>query len=150
MKIDFDSIPDVYDAAAIPEGVYPVQVMEIFARETQSGDPIWSMRLEVASGEFAGRHAGWDSLIFSERGLPRAKQVLAFLGLEVVGELDLTQEGLIGRKARAQFFVEEYESKGKLRREMRVPYDGWSSLGEEEEVDAAAPAREALRSDTPF
>ena len=130
MKLDFSTIEDAESYISIPEGVYLCRIAEVRENLTRDGNPRWSLRLEVAEGEYAGRTAAWDSLVFSERGLPRVKQVLALLGFDVSGTIELQPGDLVDLRARAQCQIEEYEDRltGKRQRRMRVPYSGYESV----------------------
>lgn len=129
MKLDFSTIEDAESYISIPEGTYLCRIAEVRESLTREGSPRWSMRLEVAEGEYSGRTAAWDSLVFSERGLPRVKHVLALLGFDVSGSVELIPDDLVDLRARAQLLIEEYEDRltGKRQRRLRVPYSGYES-----------------------
>jgi hypothetical protein len=129
MKLDFTAIEDAESYISIPEGTYLCRIAEVRESLTRDGNPRWSVRLEVAEGEYAGRTAAWDSLVFSERGLPRVKHVLALLGFDVTGSIELHPNDLLDLRARAQCLIEEFEDKltGKRQRRLRVPYSGYES-----------------------
>ena len=129
MKLDFSTIEDSESYISIPEGTYLCRIAEVRENVTREGSPRWSLRLEVADGEYAGRTAAWDSLVFSERGMPRVKHVLGLLGFDVSGTIELQSRDLIDLRARAQCLIEEYEDRltGKRQRRLRVPYSGYES-----------------------
>jgi hypothetical protein len=130
MKVDFSLIEDSESFVSIPEGTYLCRVAEVREGHTREQSPRWGLRLEVIEGEYAGRTAAWDALIFSERGLPRVKQVLACLGFDVTGALELLPKDLVGLCVRAQCQLEEYEDRltGKRQRRLRVPYTGYERV----------------------
>lgn len=130
MKLDFSTVEDAESFVSIPEGTYVCRIAEVREHLTREGAPRWGMRLEVVEGEYAGRTAAWDSLIFSERGLPRVKQVLQRFGFEVSGAIELEPQDLVDLRARAQCLLEEYEDKltGRRQARLRVPYLGYESL----------------------
>jgi len=130
MKLDFSNVEDAESYVSIPEGTYVCRIAEVREYSTREGSPRWSIRLEVAEGEYAGRTAAWDSLVFSERGLPRVKQVLQRFGFDVSGPVDLLPNDLVDLRARAQCLLEEYEDKltGRRQARLRVPYLGYESL----------------------
>lgn len=153
MRTNWDTVPDVEDRTSVPEGVYDVQIVEVQERETRDGSDRWALRLEVCAGEYTGRHAGWDGLVWSERGMPRVKQLLSVLGLPVEGEQELQPDDLTGLRGRVQLVPEEYENPlGVITRRMSVPYDGWAPADEatEGDVDGGRATREALGRDSPF
>ena len=130
MKLDFSSIDDSESFVSIPEGTYVCRVAEVRQGITREGSPRWGLRLEVAEGEYAGRTAAWDGLVFSERGLPRVKLVLERLGLDVSGTIDLHPNDLNGLRARVQLLTEEREDPltGKRQTRLRVPYTGYERV----------------------
>ena len=89
MKIDSSSIEDLESYVSVPDGTYACRIAEVREGTTRDGSARWAIRLEVAEGDHAGRTAAWDALIWSTRGLPRVKQVLASLGFDVSGTLEL-------------------------------------------------------------
>ena len=131
MKIDFSSIEDLESYVSVPDGTYACRIAEVREGVTRDGSARWAIRLEVAEGDHAGRTAAWDALIWSERGLPRVKQVLAALGFDVSGTLELHPRDLNGLRVRAQFVTEERENplSGKKVTRLRVPYSGYEGLG---------------------
>ena len=134
MQIDLSQIAEVHSYVSVPEGAYVCRIAEVHEGVTRDGSPRWAFRLEVADGEFAGRTAAWDALIWSERGLPRVKAVLGWLGYDVSGVIDIESSDLIGRRIEATLVEEAHEGPGGQRIErMRVPYTGY------EPAPAAAP-----------
>jgi hypothetical protein len=129
MKVDFSQIEDSESYVSIPEGTYLCRIAEVREHSTREGSPRWGIRLEVADGESAGRTAAWDALIFSERGLPRVKHVLACFGFDVSGPVELKPTDLVDLRARAQCMLEEYEDRlsGRRQRRLRVPYLGYEA-----------------------
>jgi hypothetical protein len=134
MRIDFSSVEDVESFAAVPEGVYVCRIAEVRDGVTRDGSPRWAVRLEVAEGDYAGRTAAWDGLVWSERGLPRVKSILAHLGFDVGGPLELDPTELVGRRIAAHFQTEEREDPltGRRMVRLRVPYMGYSPVTPEE------------------
>ncbi len=127
MRFDFRQVHDVESFVSIPEGRYLCRVAEVREGLARDGSVRWSMRLEVADGEFAGRTAGWDSLTWSERGIQRVKRVLSALGLDTSGVLELEPGDLVGREVEAMFQAEEREDPLTGRRvlRLRVPFSGY-------------------------
>ncbi len=152
MKVDFSHVEDVESFVSIPEGTYACRVTDIREGLTRDGHPRWSFRLVVDAGEFAGRTAAWDSVSWSERGMRRAKHVLEMLGFDVQGEIDLESEDLVGRRASALIRFEEREDPvlGTRQIRPRVPYMGYSSLGESGTEEEGANNAQASTSDDVF
>jgi hypothetical protein len=146
MHFDFRQVQDIDSFVSIPEGVYVCRVAEVREGLARDSSVRWSMRLEVAEGEYAGRTAGWDSLTWSERGIRRVKRVLEVLGLDVGGEVEVQPNDLIGLEARIVFQTEEREDpfSGRRTLRLRVPYAGYSSSRE-----LGASGRSAGRTNAP-
>ena len=128
MRFDFSQIQDVESFVSVPEGTYLCRVAEVRDGLTRDGNVRWSMRLEVAQGEYAGRTAGWDGLHWSERGIVRVKRVLEALGVDVRGEIELEPRDLLGAVARVEFRAEQWNDPTSGRQVMRlsVPYGGYA------------------------
>ena len=64
---------------------------------------------------------------WSERGLPRAKFLLGFLGFEIQGPLEIDARQLEGKQALVTVVIEEREDPvtGIRRLRNRVPYSGY-------------------------
>jgi len=131
VQYDFSRIDDIDSFISIPEGRYACRVAEVREGLSRDGSPRWSLRLEVALGEYAGRTAGWDSLTWSERGIRRVKHVLDAFGLDVRGRVEITPADLLGREVVATFQSEEREDAFTGRRvlSLRVPYAGYAPPG---------------------
>lgn len=130
MQIDFSAIQDVQNFVSVPPGTYLCRIAEVRLGATQDGSPRWSLRLEVADGDYAGKTAAWDGLHWTERGMPRVKKVLARLGFDVSGTLDLQPDDLVGRRVQAQLQPEETEDRltGDRVTRLRVPYMGYEAV----------------------
>ena len=130
MQIDLSQVENIEDLRAVPPGEYVCRVAE--ARESQSpaGHVRWGLRWEVVRGDWVGRTACWDSLHWSERGLPRVKFVLQMLGVDVTGQLDLKPEALNGKEAVVLVQPEEREDSvtGIRRMTNRVPFAGYAPV----------------------
>jgi len=135
MQIDFSTVEDVESFVSIPVGTYVCRVAEVREAQTREGSPRWGLRLEVAEGEYAGRTAAWDGLVWSERGLPRVKTILGRLGFDVSGHLEIESSELVGRQAIVQLELEEREDplSGRRVSRLRVPYMGYETVSGEAE-----------------
>lgn len=138
MQIDLSRVENVEDLRSVPAGEYPCRIAEVRETRSAAGHLRWGLRWEVDQGEWQGRTACWDSLHFSERGLPRAKFVLQVLGFPVGGTLDLEPQALVDRRALVQVQPEEREDAvtGIRRLMNRVPFTGYAALP----ARAAAPS----------
>lgn len=131
MRWDFRDVNETEDFASLPEGWYTVKVEEVREGRTRDGDVRWGLKLVVLDGTFAGRIAAWDGLIWSDRGSPRAKRLLEALAFEVLGEVDIETQDLLGRSMDVELVTEEWENPVTGRRQRRnvVPYDGFALAG---------------------
>ncbi len=136
MQIDFSDVEDEESFISVPEGIYVCRIAEVREGTTREGHPRWAMRLDVADGDYAGRFGAWDGLSWTPRAMPRVKQVLATLGFDVSGVLELEPADLIGLRVRVELITEEREDPLTGRRvlRLRVPYHGY---GPEEETAVA-------------
>ncbi|HIG11476.1 MAG: hypothetical protein ABGY71_09140 [bacterium] len=131
MKYDFTGTQDTSDFVNLDPGWYTVSVQEVRESSTRDGDTRWGMLLRVVEGEFSGRFAAWDGLVWSDRGAPRAKTVLGALGFDASGSVELVPADLIGRQADVELLPEEYEHPvtGRRQRRNRVSYEGFAAPG---------------------
>lgn len=148
MDLDFDAIEKVTDFVSVPEGTYLCEIAEVQTGTTRNGDERWGLRLVVAEGEFCGRQAAWDSLVFSTRGQIRVRLVMEALGLPTKGKVQLKPENLVGCRAFISVRPSEYQhpDSGQVIRRNEVPYRGYRALqaGENGSAETApnGPTRE--------
>lgn len=127
VKLDFSKVEDFESYASVPTGQYACRIVDTRIRASLDGSPRWGLRLEIVEGEYTGRTAAWDWLTWSERGVVRVKHVLAALGFQVDGPLELEIHDLVGREARVHVVPEEYQAKDGSRTEAnRVTFLGWA------------------------
>lgn len=127
MKLDFDTVDNVADYVTVPAGTYLCKIAEVQTRTTRAGDDRWLYRLIVAEGEFIGRLAAFDSLVFSARGMNRVRDVLGALGLPNRGMVEVEPSDLEGQTAFVEVQPEEWEhpETGAVVRRNAVPYRGY-------------------------
>lgn len=129
VELDFDIDGKVADYVTVPAGTYLCKIAEVQSGTTRNGDERWGFRLIVAEGEYVGRQAAWDGLVFSTRGMMRVRQVLAAFGLPTTGKVSLKPDDLVDRQA----FVEvrpanfEHPETGIVIKRNEVPYSGYRS-----------------------
>ena len=120
------------DYTTVPEGTYLVRITEVRNGTTKNGDERWGIRLVVAEGEFVGRQAAWDNLVFSHRGITRIRRVFEAFRLPVKGRVSVQSENLVGRQAFAEIRSSEYvHPDGARIRRNEVPYSGYSPCPED-------------------
>lgn len=137
MEYDFSQVDDDEGGrfTAVPPGIYEVRVVDVRESPGRNGTPHWGLQLEVCEGDFAGKTAAWDWLIWSERAAPRVKRALRAFGIDTSGTVRLDPHDLVGCRARIEVVVEEREDprSGKIFVRNRVPYDGYEPAGGPEE-----------------
>jgi len=134
MQIDLSQVDNIEDLRSVPPGEYMCRVAEVRESRSPAGHLRWGLRWEVVRGDWAGRTAAWDSLHWSERGLPRVKFALKMLGLDVESTKELAPTALNGREAVVEVRPEEREDSvtGIRRVSNRVPYAGYAPMPEED------------------
>jgi hypothetical protein len=111
----------------VPDGTYRCRIAEVRPGTTRAGDERWALRLTVEDGDYAGRMAAWDSLVFSNRGRARARRVLQALGLPCAGKVTIEPADVEGRTAMVRLVACEYQTAaGDTVRRSEVPYDGFA------------------------
>ncbi|MCA9001407.1 MAG: hypothetical protein KDB61_05760 [Planctomycetes bacterium] len=132
MRQNFADIDETHSLITIPPGRYPCIVVDTRMHVARDGSPRWGVHWKVLSGILAGKTAAWDNLTWSERGLPRVKQVLHMLGFDVSGVVELEPQDLLGRKAMVQVEKEVYEDEltGQRIERLSVPYNGYAPYEE--------------------
>ncbi len=145
MQVDFSGVDNIEDLRAVPAGEYLCRVAEVRESDSPAGHRRWGMRWEVVAGDFVGRTACWDSLHWSERGLPRAKYVLQVLGLASDGAVEVDPGDLEDRTAWVTCAGEEREDPvtGIRRLMNRVPFAGYKPASGEESRTEAGPRGES-------
>ena len=132
MELDFTDTDATRDFVTVPEGTYLCRIELVQPNTTRNGHPRWGLRLVVAEGDFAGRQAAWDGIVFSERGMPRARQILSALGIACDGKIEIEPADLVGRQAFVTVRPQESEDpiSGQRVRRNEVPYDGYRRSGD--------------------
>jgi len=151
MELDFESSDPISDFTTVPAGRYLCKVAEVRDRQSRAGDTMWSLRLVVTEGEFIGRMAAWDNLVFSTRGLQRVQAVLTAFGLAAGGKVDIRHEDLLDQEAFVEIRPAEYHAPdGAMTRRNEVPYDGYRALTRGQEPETEAGTKETVDEDLPF
>lgn len=129
MKINLADVETIDDFRAVPPGEYRCKAAEVRESDSPAGHVRWGIRWEVVGGDYNGRTACWDSLHWSERGMPRSKFILQMLGFKSdAGAFELEPADLVGREAYVTIATEEREDpiSGIRRLTNRVPFAGYS------------------------
>ena len=149
MNLDFDSREETNDFVSVPAGTYLCRIAEVRERLTRAEDALWAIRLEVIEGEFIGRLAAWDNLVFSNRGLTRVKRFLDALGLPSDGKVQLSPEDLVDKRVFAEVRPAEYRAPdGNTTRRNEIPYNGYRIV--QEDTNPAETKQEVTAEDDPL
>jgi len=129
MEFDLNGAEQPTDFVTVPQGVYLCEISDVRVGTTRAGDPRWGIRLIVAEGEYVGRQAAWDGLVFSVRGRARIRRILAALGMPDQGVVQISPDELRGRRAFVEIRPSQYTgSDGIAVRRNEVPYDGYRAV----------------------
>lgn len=126
LVIDFNDVEDT-SFEALPRGSYPCVIAECdFTYSQASGNPMWTMQLEVSEGEYAGRKL-FNHLVFKGAGLGITKQNLTRIAPELMeGPFDPRDEAIIasmlGKEVVAKVTVRDWE--GSKRNNVQGLYPG--------------------------
>lgn len=113
LTVDFTQVEDT-SFEALPKGMYDCIVAENeFTYSQASGNPMWTLKLEVAEGEYAGRTL-FNHLVMAGKGLPITKQNLGRIAPELMaGPFDPqdieTVNSILGRQVKAKVTIRKYE-----------------------------------------
>lgn len=124
LMVDLNNVEDV-SFEAMPRAIYPCVVSNNeFTYSQNSGNPMWTLTLEVEDGEYAGRNL-WSHLVFAGKGLPMTKRQLSRIAPELMdGPFDPQDEqvigSLLGRRIRAKVAIRMFE--GEKRNNVRDLY----------------------------
>lgn len=126
MNLDFETSKKVSDYVSVPAGTYLCRVGQVRPGTTRNGDERWSISLVIAEGQFVGKQAAWDNLVFSPRGLARVRLVFEAFGLPTSGKVDVEPADLEGCTALVEVRPAEYTAAGgPVIRRNEVPYAGY-------------------------
>jgi len=133
LQCNFTNTDAVSDFISVPPGHYLCEIAEVRVGTTRGGDPRWAIRLAVAEGEHTGRHAAWDGLVFSTRGLARVRSVFGVLGLPNEGVVEVEPGDVQGRQALVELRAAEFTPpSGERVRRLEVPYNGYRAVPDDE------------------
>lgn len=128
LVVDFNQVEDTA-FEALPKGMYPCTIAECeFTYSQSSGNPMWTMQLEVAEGEYAGRKL-FNHLVFAGKGLGITKQNLSRIKPDLLeGPFDPSDEeviaSMLGLGVKARVTVRKYEGEDRNNVQGLFPGDG--------------------------
>jgi len=115
LMVDFDTVEDV-SFEALPVAMYPVVVADCeFTYSQSSGNPMWTLKLEVAEGEYAGRIL-FCHLVFAGKGLPITKRQLTRIAPDLIASAFNPEDPdviaqMLGMELKAKVTVRKYEGR---------------------------------------
>jgi hypothetical protein len=146
---DWDTIDDSGNSlpAPIKAGVYKVKIANVNdQRLTSSGDPMWSLRLEVVDGDDKG-HVIWDNLVFNKGGMGRVKMLYKQLGYVTEGPFkELKPDDLLRGVLFCNVILREYQGQF----QNAISYDGYHTKYNASWVEPQKAAADTTDSDMPF
>lgn len=112
LMVDFNNV-EGGDFEALPKARYPLIVEECEFEYSSNNNPMWSMKLEVEDGEYAGRKLFYH-LVMAGKGLPMTKKQLGKIRPDLLeGPFDPQDEALIdsmiGLRIIGQVTLKKYE-----------------------------------------
>lgn len=126
LMVDLNAVEDTA-FEALPKGRYPCTIAECeFTYSQSSGNPMWTMQLEVAEGEFAGRKL-FNHLVFAGKGLGITKQNLSRIKPELLESAfdprnDEIIAGMLGLNVVANVTQRQYD--GSMRNNVQGLFPG--------------------------
>ncbi len=113
LVIDMNDVEEV-SFEALPRGVYPCTIAECeFTYSQSSGNPMWTLQLEVSEGEYAGRIL-YSHLVFKGAGLGFTKRQLNRIAPELMEKPFDVQDvevisTMLGKQLKAKVTIRKYE-----------------------------------------
>ena len=113
LMVDFNDVEDV-SFEALPKAVYPCIIADCeFTHSQSSGNPMWTLQLEVSDGEYAGRKL-YSHLVFAGAGLPITKRQLGRIAPDIIAQaFDPSDEDIVaqmlGLEVKAKVTVRKYQ-----------------------------------------
>jgi len=132
LMVDLNNVEDV-SFEALPKGMYPAVIAECdFTYSQASGNPMWTLQLEVSDGEYAGRKL-YCHLVFAGKGLPITKRQLSRIAPELLEQAfnpedDDVISSMLGRDLKVKVDVRKYEGEDRNNVRDLFPGDGGSDF----------------------
>lgn len=115
LMVDFNNVDDV-SFEALPVGIYPVTIADCeFTYSQSSGNPMWTLKLEVSEGEYAGRIL-FSHMVFAGKGLPMTKKSLSRIAPTLLESAFNPEDpdiiaNMLGLDLKAKVTVRKYEGR---------------------------------------
>lgn len=123
----------------VPEGTYEARIKTAVEKQSQAGNDMWEISLQIVSGEFAGRII-YDRLVFSPKAISRVRQFCDACGyvLPETGEVEMITGYFLDRRVGVVIVHEEWNGKNRD----KVSFDGYlkPAAGNETKENIAPPS----------
>lgn len=116
LTVDMGGVDENASFPVMPRGKYPCVVENMtYGLSQASGNPMWSLILEVEGGEHAGQKL-FTHIVFSEKALPMAKKTIMAIAPQILeGPFkpeEVADEGvMLGVRCIARVDIGSYEGK---------------------------------------
>ncbi len=132
LMVDFNDVEDV-SFEALPRGVYPCVIADCeFTYSQSSGNPMWTLQLELTDGDYAGRKL-YSHMVFAGKGLGITKRQLTRIAPELLEgpfnpEDSEVISSMLGKEVKAKVSVRKYEGEDRNNVQDLFPNDGGGFL----------------------
>lgn len=130
LTVDLSGVDENAGFELIPRGIYNCVVDDLeFGYSQNSGNPMWTWRVEIEDGDFAGRKL-FTHTTFNEGGLPRTKKAIMRVAPELLeGPFDpeeVANDGtMVGKRLRIRVDIRPYQGEKRNNvREILAPESG--------------------------
>ena len=108
-KVDFSKLKIEFgDFVPIPPGTHFCSLAVVEEASTENGDEIWKLKFLILEGPYRGRYL-FDRMEFNDDGLPHIRFLCSRLGIDAVGEVELTPAMVKGRVCYVFVDTEKYD-----------------------------------------
>lgn len=121
VKFNWNDVDE--SAFMVPVGRYPVRVIAVAQKQSQSGFEMWALTLEITGGAQDKKQV-YEHVVFSPKAMWRAKKILRALGIPLELEREIRPSEAEGKKAIVSIIHESYTDKDGNPRRTSKP-DEW-------------------------
>lgn len=115
LNLDFSSVKGFDPIPESENYVFKIEKVEEKAAKT-SGSPMLNLTVEVIADEFDGEYVGrkvFENYVLTEKCLWKLKQLLAAIGIDASGAVDLDTQELLGKTFTGSIIIQEYNGNEK-------------------------------------
>jgi len=132
LMVDMSTVPDV-SFEALPRALYPCQIVDCeFTYSQSSGNPMWTLTLEVTDGDYAGRKL-FTHMVFAGAGLPITKKQLSRIAPSLMesafdpSDVEVSSQ-MLGLEVKAKVSIRKYEGEDRNNVQDLFPNEGGDSF----------------------